>query len=103
MTAFHIKHPCLLTCMRRPDSIPHLSQQNSNSSVPTTNSGSGSISGSPALHPTLSQGQAGSPVKESSILQRGMSVDEQEGEAVAQGLEKKTSNEDPKGMPIPSS
>lgn len=86
----------------RPDSIPHLSQQASNSS--DTPRGSVS-SGPPALHPTHSQGQAGSPVKESSILHRGMSVDEQDGGEIAKELDKKASNgdQDPKGMPIRSS
>ena len=94
--------------LHRPDSIPHLSQQVSNSSETPR----GSVTGGPALHPTHSQGQAGSPVKESSILQRGMSVDEQDGAEIAKELEKKgvapTSNgsggeTDPKGMPIRSS
>ena len=71
----------------RPESIPHLSQQTSNSGSSST-PGSGSISGGPSLHPTLSQGQSGSPVKESSILQRGMSVDEQDGEEIGEEVGK---------------
>jgi hypothetical protein len=63
-----------------PDTIPHLSQQNSNSGSSDGQHGRGSISG-PALTPTVSHGQAGSPVKES-LLQRGMSVDEQDGDEV---------------------
>ena len=73
--------------MCRPESIPHLSQQTSNSGSIST-PGSGSISGGPSLHPTLSQGQSGSPVKESSILQRGMSVDEQDGEEIGEEVGK---------------
>jgi len=64
-----------------PESIPHLSQQSSNSGSGGggQNPTAGSLSaGGPALYPTLSQGQSGSPVKESSILQRGTSVDEQD-------------------------
>jgi len=85
-----------------PESIPHLSQQSSNSgSVGTP---TGSISGGPSLYPTLSQGQSGSPVKESSILQRGMSVDEQDGEEIAKVVEKATSGgggeSAGKGIPI---
>jgi len=49
-----------------PDTIPHLSSS-------ASHNGNGVN-----LQPTVSQGQSGSPVKESSILQRGMSVDEQE-------------------------
>jgi hypothetical protein len=63
-----------------PDTIPHLSQQNS-SSGSADGQHRGSISG-PALTPTVSHGQAGSPVKES-LLQRGMSVDEQDTDEVA--------------------
>lgn len=69
-----------------PDTIPHLSQQNSNSGAQADGQhGRGSISaaaGGPALTPTVSHGQAGSPVKES-LLQRGTSVDEQDSEEVA--------------------
>ena len=72
----------LTTCS--PESIPHLSQQQSNGQIPTTGSLGG---GGPSLHPTLSQGQSGSPVKEST-LQRGMSVDEQEPDEIAKGVEK---------------
>ena len=60
LTALGREHPS-------PNSIPHLSSSNPN--------------GQPSLQPTQSQGHAGSPVKESSILQRGISVDEQESEA----------------------
>lgn len=63
----------------RPENIPHLSQQQSAGTPVNENGPRGSISGAPALHPTNSGGsggQAGSPVKEHSILQRGMSVDE---------------------------
>ena len=58
------------------------------------------MSGGPALHPTVSHGQSGSPVKESSILQRGMSVDEQDADEIAKEVEKATEE---KGMPIRSS
>ena len=58
----------------------------------------------PSLHPTLSQGQSGSPVKEGSYLHRGMSVDEQDGEEVANEVEKATSqgseSAGEKGIPI---
>ncbi|KAK5138240.1 hypothetical protein LTR08_003301 [Meristemomyces frigidus] len=71
-----------------PESIPHLTSQNSQQSTPTTSSHpTGSVSGGPALHPTSSQSQAGSPVKEHSVLQRGMSVDEQEGDTIAKAVE----------------
>jgi len=76
-----------------PESIPHLSSQQSTG---TSQSG-GSISGGPSLHPTHSQGQSGSPVKEPSVLQRGMSVDEQDPEAVASQVE---SAAEEKGVPI---
>jgi hypothetical protein len=72
-----------------PDTIPHLSQQVSNSGTAADGShGRGSISSASgggagaALTPTVSHGQAGSPVKES-LLQRGTSVDEQDSEEVA--------------------
>lgn len=57
----------------------------------------------PSLYPTLSQGQSGSPVKESSFLQRGMSVDEQDGEEIAKEVEKATQEkgeDGAKGIPI---
>ncbi|RMY86115.1 hypothetical protein D0861_06106 [Hortaea werneckii] len=58
----------------------------------------GAANNGPALHPTPSQGgQAASPVKEPSILQRGMSVDEQESEAVAKQVQNATEE---KGVPI---
>ncbi|RMY80207.1 hypothetical protein D0864_08770 [Hortaea werneckii] len=58
----------------------------------------GAANNGPALHPTPSQGgQSASPVKEPSILQRGMSVDEQESEAVAKQVENATEE---KGVPI---
>ncbi|KAK8215088.1 hypothetical protein M8818_002098 [Zalaria obscura] len=73
-----------------PDTIPHLSQQ-------TSHNGSG-----PNLQPTLSQGQSGSPVKESSILQRGMSISDQDGEE--DDLDKAAGTVSPpphtEGMPI---
>ncbi|KAK3074729.1 hypothetical protein LTR53_002604 [Teratosphaeriaceae sp. CCFEE 6253] len=75
-----------------PESIPHHSQQQSQGSSQST----GSISG-PSLHPTYSQGQSGSPVKEPSVLQRGMSVDEQDPEAVASQVEQAAEK---KGVPI---
>ncbi|TKA27212.1 hypothetical protein B0A50_04549 [Salinomyces thailandicus] len=76
-----------------PESIPHLSsQQSQGSSTPV-----GSASNGPALHPTTSQGQSGSPVKEPSVLQRGMSVDEQESEGVAKAVEQAAEE---KGVPI---
>jgi hypothetical protein len=79
-----------------PDTIPHLAQQTSHSG-----SISGPSGGGPALIPTVSQTHAGSPVKESSILQRGMSVDEQDGEEIAKAVtsgEKK--GDEPAGVPI---
>ncbi|RMY82505.1 hypothetical protein D0864_08045 [Hortaea werneckii] len=58
----------------------------------------GAANNGPALHPAPSQGgQSASPVKEPSILQRGMSVDEQESEAVAKQVENATEE---KGVPI---
>ncbi|KAK0800809.1 hypothetical protein LTR91_015304 [Friedmanniomyces endolithicus] len=80
----------------RPESIPHLSQQQSQTS---SQHPGGSVSGGPSLHPTYSQGQAGSPVKEPSVLQRGMSVDEQDSEGVASVVEK-AGEEEKKGVPI---
>ncbi|KAM0689771.1 hypothetical protein Q7P36_010642 [Cladosporium allicinum] len=61
--------------------------QVSNSGAPDSQHGRGSISAAggasgAALTPTVSHGQAGSPVKES-LLQRGTSVDEQDSEEVA--------------------
>jgi len=56
------------------------------------------------LQPTQSQGAAGSPVKESSILQRGISVDEQESDQGKDDLDKKAEAVSPppqtQGMPI---
>ncbi|KXT04138.1 hypothetical protein AC578_116 [Pseudocercospora eumusae] len=67
-----------------PENIPHLSQVQSAGTPTGENGPRGSISGAPpSLHPTPSQ-QGGSPVKEGSILQRGMSVDEQDGEELTQ-------------------
>lgn len=61
-----------------PDSIPHLSSSNSHN-------GPNGLS----LQPTLSQGQSGSPVKESSILQRGMSIsDQDDGEEAKDDIDK---------------
>ncbi|KAK5112198.1 hypothetical protein LTR85_011631 [Meristemomyces frigidus] len=84
-----------------PESIPHLTSQNSQQgpqqgSQPASSS---SATGGPALHPTPSHpGQAaGSPVKEPSVLQRGMSVDEQDGEGIAAEVEKAMAE---KGVPI---
>jgi len=60
----------------------------------------GSATGGPPLQPTLSHGQAGSPVKEPSVLQRGMSVDEDDdddGEGEATALERAAEG---KGVPI---
>ncbi|TKA70396.1 hypothetical protein B0A55_05609 [Friedmanniomyces simplex] len=80
-----------------PESIPHLSSQQSQNS---SQSG-GAVSGPPSLHPTHSQGQqAGSPVKEPSVLQRGMSVDEQDPEGVAGEVEKAAAREEKGGVPI---
>jgi len=79
----------------RPENIPHLSSQQSQGSAAQPSSGS--ATGGPALTPTTSLGQAGSPVKEPSVLQRGMSVDEQEGGEVATALEKAA---EAKGVPI---
>ncbi|KAK1057309.1 hypothetical protein LTR33_013676 [Friedmanniomyces endolithicus] len=80
-----------------PESIPHLSQQQSQTS--SQHSG-GVVGGGPSLHPTYSQGQAGSPVKEPSVLQRGMSVDEQDPEGVASSVEKAAGEEEKKGVRI---
>ena len=88
------KHPS-------PDTIPHLQQQNSNGGAPgeqQRGSISGAPGGGPALTPTVSHGQSGSPVKESA-LQRGMSVDEQEEEA-KKGVDAAADGEEPKGVPI---
>lgn len=88
--------------MCRPDTIPHLSQQTSaTGSQPGRSDSISGASGTPTLHPTLSHGQAGSPVKEST-LQRGMSVDEQDGEDGG-GVEEKSATEaaaEQKGIPI---
>lgn len=82
-----------------PDTIPHLSQQSSNSGSSDGQHGRGSISG-PALTPTVSHGQAGSPVKES-LLQRGMSVDEQDTDEVAKVAVQAQGGEDETGgVPI---
>lgn len=81
-----------------PDTIPHLSQQNSSSGTPDGQH-RGSISG-PPLTPTVSHGQAGSPVKESA-LQRGTSVDEQDPEEVAKvAAHAQGDAEDAGGVPI---
>ena len=75
-------------------------------SGPSGGSGSGSGQANPAtsgapptLHPTASQGQAGSPVKEPSILQRGMSVDEQDGAGDGAAPVERAVEEE-KGVPI---
>ena len=74
-----------------PDTIPHLSSSNPN--------GQG-----PLLQPTQSQGHSGSPVKESSILQRGVTVDEQDGDGVEDDLDKAAGAVSPppqtEGVPI---
>ncbi|WPG98574.1 Hypothetical protein R9X50_00136600 [Acrodontium crateriforme] len=62
-----------------PNTIPHLTQQQSQNSSSSTEprQSVGSAPGSqPSLHPNTSQGISGSPVKEHSVLQRGMSVDD---------------------------
>jgi len=83
VTAIGREHPS-------PNSIPHLSSSNP--------------AGPPSLQPTQSQGHAGSPVKESSILQRGISVDEQEGEAPKDDLDRRAEAVSPpphvEGVPI---
>ncbi|KAG9679902.1 hypothetical protein KCU99_g95, partial [Aureobasidium melanogenum] len=70
VTSIGVEHPS-------PDTIPHLS------SSPSTQT-PGNPNGNPGLNlqPTQSHQSyvSGSPVKESSILQRGMSVDDQDGE-----------------------
>ncbi|KAK4549734.1 hypothetical protein LTR36_005035 [Oleoguttula mirabilis] len=78
-----------------PESIPHLSSQNSQTSSQPT----GSATGGPALHPMPShnQGQSGSPVKEPSVLQRGMSVDEQDGDGIDDEVDHEVEE---KGVPI---
>lgn len=85
----------------RPDTIPHLAQQTSaTGSQPGRSDSISGASGTPTLHPILSHGQAGSPVKEST-LQRGTSVDEQDGEDGA--VEEKSATEaaaEQKGIPI---
>lgn len=83
--------------MNSPDTIPHLSSQPSQ--TPQTNNAAGL--GTPNLHPTPSQGQSGSPVKEPSVLQRGMSVDEQDGSEVSNEVgQAEAESEDTKGVPI---
>lgn len=85
---------------RSPDTIPHLSAQSTQNPHPGSNpsiSSPGSP-GAPGLYPTISQVQSGSPVKEPSVLQRGMSVDEQETPRLG---ELKSDGEDGgDGMPI---
>ncbi|KAJ8611079.1 hypothetical protein MRB53_038166 [Persea americana] len=97
-----------------PGNIPHLTQQQSGSSPGeggVSGGPRGSISGTPSLHPTLSNGQgpglSGSPVKEASILHRGTSVDEQDPESVATavkdavaGTETDDAADEPQGVPI---
>lgn len=83
----------------RPETIPHLSQQQSSGSVPRADSISGAA-GAPALHPTLSHGSSGSPVKEST-LQRGMSVDEQDGgDDIPDDVKATAAAAEEKGIPI---
>ncbi|KAG8624638.1 hypothetical protein KVT40_007705 [Elsinoe batatas] len=85
VTAIGREHPS-------PDTIPHLSSSN-------PHNGTG-----PVLQPTQSHGQAGSPVKESSILQRGVSVDEQDGEEAKDDIDRKAEAVSPpphiQGVPI---
>jgi len=75
-----------------PASIPHLSSSNPHNG------------GMPTLQPTQSQGQSGSPVKESSILQRGMSVDDQDGGETRDDIDLHAETVSPppqtEGMPI---
>ncbi|KAK3710060.1 hypothetical protein LTR37_010491 [Vermiconidia calcicola] len=82
-----------------PETIPHLSQQQSNSQGPPRSDSVSSPGpgGAPALHPTLSQGQSGSPVKEASILHRGLSVDEQDGGDIEKEMDQ---GRDERGIPI---
>lgn len=84
LTAIGREHPS-------PDTIPHLSSSNPN--------GQG-----PLLQPTQSQGHSGSPVKESSILQKGINVDDQEGESMKDDLDRRAEAVSPppqtEGMPI---
>lgn len=84
-TSIGLEHPS-------PNNIPHLSSSNASN-------GNGL-----SLQPTQSHGQSGSPVKESSILQRGMSVDEQDGEAIRDDLDKRAEAVSPppqtEGVPI---
>lgn len=74
-----------------PDSIPHLASSGPNGNGLT-------------LQPTQSQGQSGSPVKESSILQRGMSVDEQDNQGFKDELDRRAEAVSPppvtEGLPI---
>ncbi|KAH0357851.1 hypothetical protein KCU83_g143, partial [Aureobasidium melanogenum] len=78
VTSIGVEHPS-------PDTIPHLS------SSPSTQT-PGNPNGNPGLNlqPTQSHQSyvSGSPVKESSILQRGMSVDDQDGE-IKSAMEKR--------------
>ncbi|KAF2220158.1 camp-regulated phospho protein/endosulfine conserved region-domain-containing protein [Elsinoe ampelina] len=86
VTAIGREHPS-------PDTIPHLSSSNPHNGT-----------GGPILQPTQSHGQAGSPVKESSILQRGVSVDEQDGEEAKDDLDRNAEAVSPpphvQGVPI---
>jgi len=85
VTAIGREHPS-------PDTIPHLSSSNPHNGP------------APALQPTQSQGHSGSPVKENSILQRGISVDEQDGEEIKDELDRKAEAVSPpphiEGIPI---
>lgn len=74
-----------------PQTIPHLTPQTSNNGHLSASPGS-----APGLQPTLSHGASGSPVKESSILQRGMSIDDADEETEPA----KPTMEEPKGIPI---
>lgn len=72
-----------------PQSIPHLTPQNSNNGHLPSMAGS-----APGLQPTLSHGASGSPVKESSILQRGMSIDDTD------DVPELPAADEPEGIPI---
>ncbi|KAI4716045.1 Endosulfine-domain-containing protein [Aureobasidium sp. EXF-10727] len=78
VTSIGVEHPS-------PDTIPHLSSS-PNTQTPGNPNGNPSLN----LQPTTSHQSyvSGSPVKESSILQRGMSVDDQDGD-VKSAMEKR--------------
>jgi hypothetical protein len=78
VTSIGVEHPS-------PDTIPHLSSSPS-TQTPSNPNGNPGLS----LQPTHSHSSyvSGSPVKEGSILQRGMSVDDQDGE-IKSAMEKR--------------